>query len=184
MAGEVLLTWSRLSIETCIELMAASGPSLAEDLDLIWAAGFARSLYRITHDQLKLYLSCILQYFYRISCIQDFFPSDDALDASATSKAVNSLASLLIGRAVVDTCFAQALFWKLKILSQEISKGKESAFRDNSFARLLGMLLHRLQKVSKKALAVTSRLGPRSIRVHAASLQARAIFHKNVRSLL
>jgi phosphatidylinositol 3-kinase len=151
MVTDILLTWTPPSLWTCWELMAVDGPYLPEDIDLIWAAAFSRSLYDIDYEMLTLFLSCILQYFERIAKIQEFYPIDESgRDSNGVQKkksAVSLLADLLMDKAVEWPAFAQNLFWSLKLKSKEISTERDTPIaKDNVYARLLGMLLHRLQK--------------------------------------
>jgi phosphatidylinositol 3-kinase len=67
---------------------------------------------------------------------------------------VNLLGDFLVDKALEWPSFAQLLFWQLKVRSKEISAGKES--RDNIFARLLGLLLHRFQKTVETAQLMQS----------------------------
>lgn len=163
MIGDILLSWDRPSVWTCLELMATEGPATARDIDLLWAAAFSRSLYQISFEMAECLLPCLLGYFARIATMQDFFPGDDSAVATPTSPAagegpkkaaINLLAELLVDRALEWPAFGQSLFWNLKIRSKEISAQQREAGggaqgRDNIYARLLGVLLQRLQSVGK-----------------------------------
>lgn len=157
---DILLSWRRPSHWTCLELMAVEDPMLPEDIDLMWAGGFSRSIYEIDVEILTLILPCVLEYFRRISQFQEFFPmaepdETDVTDQTTKKRAVNLLGDYLVERALEHPSFAQFLFWQLKMRSKEISTGRET--RDNIFARLLGLLLHRMQQVTHSFLPILIR---------------------------
>lgn len=126
--------------------MAVPGPNLAEDLDLVWAVAFAPSLLEITQSQLEFYVPCILQYLDKISHTQKLLLSDDALGKEGDSNAINSLARLLVERAVSDASIAQTLFWQLRTLSRN-SWAQHYVWRENIFSILLDLLLGTLKRV-------------------------------------
>lgn len=178
MIGDILLSWNRPSVWTCLELMATEGPVTAQDVDLLWAAAFSRSLYQISFEMAECLLPCLLGYFARIATMQDFFPGDDATVATTPAgegpkkAAINLLAELLVDRALEWPAFGQSLFWNLKIRSKEISSQQREAgggapSRDNIYARLLGVLLQRLQSVGNLLAIIKVAKGkthPRGVR--------------------
>lgn len=178
MIADVLLTWYRPTIWTCLELMAIEdGPYQSEDIDLLWASSLARCLIlednTLDMDTQLLLLPALLEYFIRLCRHQEYYPLEDAQAVEPSKKAVNHLADYLLGRATTSETFAQRLFWLLKLRSKEIStrlqmngsgedvNGRRSRQevprkeyqRDNVFARLLGQLLHRLQTGSEETTA-------------------------------
>lgn len=146
MVRELLLSWTKPSIWTSLELMAVDGPYTNEDVDLIWAAAFSRCIYEVGYEILELLLPCFLSYFERISQIQEFYPAEDDTERPERKNAVHLLADFLVERAVEWPAYGQNLCWNLKLRSKEL-KAENTSGRDNVYARLLGLLLRRLQKV-------------------------------------
>ena len=146
MVRDLLLSWSKPSMWSCVELMAVDGPYTNDDINLIWAAAFSRTIYDASFEMLELQLTCFLSYFERISQIQEFYPGEDGEGKPERKDAVHLLAEFLVEKAIAWPSYGQNLFWMLKLRSKEL-KADTLTGRDNVYARLMGFLLRRLQKV-------------------------------------